>query len=628
MTFKRMTPMLLAASVFLTGATGAFLGAMTPVHALASVDELSDVDRNHWAYEALRDLVEKYDVIEGYPDKTFRGNKQPTRWELAAALNALMKSVGRDLARLGAEKANKADLETLARLQDEFRNELNALKARTNALESRATALEAKNSEQDNRLALLEKTQIHGDASIGVLADVSRNGLRSASAGAAAGSRDGIRDGLSVLGRLRLNLDVPVKEDSDEDKIFGAGTLHTRLIAAFGRVAPSGGSVGTAGGVSPFSGYSRIAGDASAANEGIGTLTGGGLSRGGNLRTSVYVEQMYYEQHLKSGILGLTDNLVGAVPSGISNSGDVFVGVIPWRNLYDISPYRGNELTQFQNYSFINTPGIQVNYNQPTIAYRSNWGINDDTSFHITAGLSTINSGDALDGWNLTYETRLNYKTKFLNLLSGSSDAKPGSVYVGGYHFWQNGNTLSTAVSNLGTPSGGVLTSSLANGTLDPRRGSTLNALYVGLNQEIYNGIGLSASYMISNNSGANFLASSINQGTGANANRLLSGGSGYVAPRQAGNVVLNIPMKTFGWREQDVLGLGYAWINLQDSGRGLTSGTFQNQGVEHVVEAYYRYQFNDSISFVPSFQVIANRQGYKANGAAYVFGFRTNYQF
>ncbi|MBY0450744.1 MAG: iron uptake porin [Cyanobacteria bacterium] len=626
MTFKRMTPMLLAASVFLTGATGAFLGAMTPVHALASVDELSDVDRNHWAYEALRDLVEKYDVIEGYPDKTFRGNKQPTRWELAAALNALMKSVGRDLARLGAEKANKADLETLARLQDEFRNELNALKARTNALEARATALESKNSEQDNRLALLEKTQLHGDASIGILNDISRNGLRSPGGVSSAGQRDGILDGMSVVGRLRLNMDVPLKEDSDEDKVFGAGTLHTRLIAAFGRVSPSGGAGGNGGATSPFSGYSRIAGDASASNEGIGTLTNGGLSRGGNLRTSVYVEQMYYEQHLKSGVLGLTDNLVGAVPSSITNSGDIYAGVIPWRNLFDTSPYRGNELTQFQNYSFVNTPGIQVNYNMPMIAYRSNWGINDDTSFHITAGIGTINTGDALDGWNLTYEARLNYKTKALGLL-GNNEAKPGSLYVGGYDLWENGNTLRTALGT-GTPISGGLNSSLALNSSDPRRRSSLYSLYLGFNQELFSGIGLSANYMLSNNSGANYVSSSLNQGTGANANRILNSGNAYVAPRQAGSVVLNIPMKAFGWREKDVIGLGYAWVSLQKGGRGLTSGTFQNQGVEHVIESYYRYQFNDSISFVPSFQVIANRQGYKANGAVYVFGFRTNYQF
>ncbi|MBY0404891.1 MAG: iron uptake porin, partial [Cyanobacteria bacterium] len=128
---------------------------MTPAHAITSVDELSDINRNHWAFEALRDLVEKYDVIEGYPDHTFRGDRTPTRWEMAAALNALIRSVGKDLARIGAEKADKKDLATLARLQEEFRQELKVLTERVGALEARATAIEAKNVEQDNRLTLL-----------------------------------------------------------------------------------------------------------------------------------------------------------------------------------------------------------------------------------------------------------------------------------------------------------------------------------------------------------------------------------------------------------------------------------------------------------------------------------------
>ena len=60
MKLRRMTPVVLAATVALTGVTGAFLSSMVPAHAITSVDELSDVNRNHWAFDALRDLVEKY----------------------------------------------------------------------------------------------------------------------------------------------------------------------------------------------------------------------------------------------------------------------------------------------------------------------------------------------------------------------------------------------------------------------------------------------------------------------------------------------------------------------------------------------------------------------------------------
>jgi hypothetical protein len=37
--------LLLAASIFLTGATGAFIGSTTSAHAITSVDELTDVNQ-------------------------------------------------------------------------------------------------------------------------------------------------------------------------------------------------------------------------------------------------------------------------------------------------------------------------------------------------------------------------------------------------------------------------------------------------------------------------------------------------------------------------------------------------------------------------------------------------------
>jgi hypothetical protein len=58
-----------------------------------------------------------------------------------------------------AQKADKADLEKFAALLDEFRNELNALKARVDSLEARMKAVEEKNVEQDMRLAYGERAK-------------------------------------------------------------------------------------------------------------------------------------------------------------------------------------------------------------------------------------------------------------------------------------------------------------------------------------------------------------------------------------------------------------------------------------------------------------------------------------
>ena len=119
-----------------------------------NVSELTDVVGNEWAYNALKELVNNpCHVLVGYPDRTFRGQKSATRFELAAALYKYEQCITERL----AQKADKADLEKFAALLDEFRQELNALKARVDKLEARMDAVEAKNVEQDMRLAYAER---------------------------------------------------------------------------------------------------------------------------------------------------------------------------------------------------------------------------------------------------------------------------------------------------------------------------------------------------------------------------------------------------------------------------------------------------------------------------------------
>lgn len=613
---KKMT-LMLAASVFLTGVTGVFMGSMTPANAITSVDELSDVNQNHWAYEALRDLVEKYDVIEGYPDGTFRGNRTPTRWEMAAALNSLIKAVGRDIARLGAEKADKTDLQTLARLQEQFRNELTALQARTSALEARATAIEAKNEEQDNRLTLLEKTQLHGDFSFGILSDISSSGANN---GNNAGNVNGIRDGISALGRLRLTLDVPVKEDN-EDSYFGRGDVHARMIAAFGRMAPGGAQQGNGGTFGNFSGYSRIASDADGVNN--NGLVNGAVTGTGQLRSNLYVENVHYKQHVKSGLPLLSDWFPGmdVLPDeGWETTGDMYLGVVPWRYLYDKSPYRGDELNQFQNNAFVNTPGVAVNYNMPMVAYQWHQQLgSDDLTADFTTSLGTIDQGDVMGGMNLSYEGRLNYNTSVLGL----GWDMPGTVYAGGYHMWENGNT-SIFNANLG---GGAFTnrdgSALDTNNLS---GDDTSAFYAGWSQEWYEGVGTTFNYLLSSNGKTNLTYASLSPLNGTTATGVVAYGI-----RQSLSGVLSVPMAAIvpGWRDQDVFGLGFGLLDFHEESMGdnIQQSRFDDSW-EKVVETYYKWQVNDAISVVPSLQLIMNRGGLEQNGFTAVLGLRTNYTF
>jgi hypothetical protein len=110
---------------------------------VTSVSQLSDVQPTDWAFQALQSLVERYGVIVGYPDATYRGNRALTRYEFAAGLNTALDRVNELIAAGLADAVTREDLATLQRLQEEFAAELATLRGRVDTLESRTAELEA-----------------------------------------------------------------------------------------------------------------------------------------------------------------------------------------------------------------------------------------------------------------------------------------------------------------------------------------------------------------------------------------------------------------------------------------------------------------------------------------------------
>jgi BMFP domain-containing protein YqiC len=110
---------------------------------VTSVSQLSDVQPTDWAFQALQSLVERYGVIAGYPDGTYRGNRAMTRYEFAAGLNAALERVNELIAAGTADLVRREDLATLQRLQEEFAAELATLRGRVDALEAQTAELEA-----------------------------------------------------------------------------------------------------------------------------------------------------------------------------------------------------------------------------------------------------------------------------------------------------------------------------------------------------------------------------------------------------------------------------------------------------------------------------------------------------
>ncbi len=66
-----------------------------------SVNQLRDVSPNDWSFQALKNLVEDYGCIEGYPDRTYRGNRALTRDEFAAGLNSCLEALENRLSQKG-----------------------------------------------------------------------------------------------------------------------------------------------------------------------------------------------------------------------------------------------------------------------------------------------------------------------------------------------------------------------------------------------------------------------------------------------------------------------------------------------------------------------------------------------
>lgn len=85
----------LGLSVGLAPAQAQSIHQTQPVNQAQSVnDELrmpfTDVPADHWAYQALLNLAGVYGCVGGYPDGTFRGENDVTRYEFAAGMDACL----------------------------------------------------------------------------------------------------------------------------------------------------------------------------------------------------------------------------------------------------------------------------------------------------------------------------------------------------------------------------------------------------------------------------------------------------------------------------------------------------------------------------------------------------------
>lgn len=93
----------------------------------SAANPFSDVTPNDWAYQAVVDLSEQ-GVVVGYPDGTFRGERNITRFEMAQIIARMLAN---------EDQMNAEQRAMLDKLAGEYADELGNLGVRVSNLEKK-----------------------------------------------------------------------------------------------------------------------------------------------------------------------------------------------------------------------------------------------------------------------------------------------------------------------------------------------------------------------------------------------------------------------------------------------------------------------------------------------------------
>jgi len=128
---------------------------------LVPVDRLSDINNDHWAAQAVKQLGDRYRCYT--TSDPFASKAVLSRYEFASYLEPCLEEINTQIEDATRDRPTQEDLAVMSRLQDEFQAELATLKGRIDTLEERINTISA------NRFS--EKTKLFGIASF-VLSDV------------------------------------------------------------------------------------------------------------------------------------------------------------------------------------------------------------------------------------------------------------------------------------------------------------------------------------------------------------------------------------------------------------------------------------------------------------------------
>ena len=187
----------------------AAVAALTAGVSAYAANPFSDVTPNDWAYQAVEDLSEQ-GVVEGYPDGTFKGERNITRYEMAQI-------IARMLAK--EDQLNAEQRATLDKLAGEYADELANLGVRVSNLEKKVGNLYWSG---DARMRYQDKAT--GDDSWNGRMRINVKGQ--------------VNDSTYVQGRLTSNMDFKTNGDNDVvfDQLFANHDFGKAATVRLGRI--------------------------------------------------------------------------------------------------------------------------------------------------------------------------------------------------------------------------------------------------------------------------------------------------------------------------------------------------------------------------------------------------------
>ena len=188
----------------------AAVAALTAGVSAYAANPFSDVTPNDWAYQAVEDLSEQ-GVVEGYPDGTFKGERNITRYEMAQI-------IARMLAK--EDQLNAEQRATLDKLAGEYADELANLGVRVSNLEKKVGNIYWSG---DARMRYQDKAV---DAADGWNGRMRIN------------VKGQVNDSTYVQGRLNATMDFKESEDDSDvqfDQLFANHDFGTAATVRLGR---------------------------------------------------------------------------------------------------------------------------------------------------------------------------------------------------------------------------------------------------------------------------------------------------------------------------------------------------------------------------------------------------------